>query len=234
VSGDYNTAIGYNAGKNNLGSENFFFGTSAGLGAVGSTGSSNVAIGKDSMSSMTTADSNVAIGKGALNNPTTASSNVCIGRDAGTSNSTGDNNVYIGFVAGSLTTSSAASNVMIGKFAGAFSSGNDSVCIGEQAGQSQTGSCVMLGRSAGSSETGTNKLYIANSNTATPLIHGDFTNKNLGFSTTDYAGGVGVQAIADATTIPAAVPVGGGVFYSNVGALYWKGSAGTVTLIAPA
>lgn len=47
-------------------------------------------------------------------------------------------------------------------------------------------------------------------------------------------GGVGVVAIANAGTVPASMPTGGGVLYAEGGALKWKGSDGTVTTIAPA
>jgi hypothetical protein len=44
----------------------------------------------------------------------------------------------------------------------------------------------------------------------------------------------GVLAIADATAVPGSNPTGGGVLYSEGGALKWRGSSGTVTTIAPA
>jgi len=39
--------------------------------------------------------------------------------------------------------------------------------------------CVMLGYFAGFNETGSNKLYIDNSSTTTPLIYGDFSTNTL-------------------------------------------------------
>lgn len=71
---------------------------------------------------------------------------------------------------------------------------------------------------------------------------GDFThiisflyNGNVGIRTTDQFGsGVGVIGIANATTVPTTNPTGGGVLYAYNGALYWRGSSGTVTQIAPA
>jgi hypothetical protein len=41
---------------------------------------------------------------------------------------------------------------------------------------------VFLGYYAGGQELGSNKLYIANSNTTTPLIYGDFTASKLTFN----------------------------------------------------
>jgi hypothetical protein len=42
---------------------------------------------------------------------------------------------------------------------------------------------VFLGYQAGYNETGSNKLYIANSSTSTPMIYGDFTSGNVGIGT---------------------------------------------------
>ncbi len=54
--------------------------------------------------------------------------------------------------------------------------GNNNTSIGYQAGFSSSGNGnIFIGYQAGYNETGNNKLYIANSNTATPLIGGDFS-----------------------------------------------------------
>ncbi|MEU5030161.1 hypothetical protein [Streptomyces milbemycinicus] len=57
---------------------------------------------------------------------------------------------------------------------------------------------------------------------------------NLRINTTSVAAGVGVIAVANATTPPPNTPSGGGVIYVEAGALKYKGSSGTVTTIAPA
>ena len=49
-----------------------------------------------------------------------------------------------------------------------------------------------------------------------------------------YGGGDKVIFIANAATVPTSNPVGGGIFYTSAGALLYRGSAGTVTPIAPA
>ena len=41
-------------------------------------------------------------------------------------------------------------------------------------------------------------------------------------------------ALADADTVPTTNPTGGGILYSEGGALKWRGSSGTVTTIASA
>ena len=77
---------------------------------------------------------------------------------------------------------SGASNVVVGCGTGAgLTSGAMNVLIGDAAGQPLTSGTanVFLGYQAGLNEVGTasNKLYISNSSTATPLIYGDFTNQ---------------------------------------------------------
>jgi hypothetical protein len=59
-------------------------------------------------------------------------------------------------------------------------------------------------------------------------------NGNVGIGTTSVGGGVVVVAIANATTVPASNPTGGGVLYVQAGALKYRGSSGTVTTIAAA
>lgn len=50
----------------------------------------------------------------------------------------------------------------------------------------------------------------------------------------DYGGGARVMFVRDRTTAPTSNPSGGGILYSESGALKWRGSSGTVTTIAPA
>ncbi|MEU8003218.1 hypothetical protein AB0B66_18835 [Catellatospora sp. NPDC049111] len=57
---------------------------------------------------------------------------------------------------------------------------------------------------------------------------------NLLLNTTSVGGGVGVLGIADAATVPTANPTAGGVVYVNAGALFFRGSNGTVTQLAAA
>ena len=58
---------------------------------------------------------------------------------------------------------------------------------------------------------------------------------NIGIRTTSqFGGGQGVIAIANATVVPSVNPAGGGILYVEDGALKYRGSKGTVTTIAPA
>lgn len=54
------------------------------------------------------------------------------------------------------------------------------------------------------------------------------------FGAGSFGGGVGVLFIANRTTAPTSNPVGGGIPYVEAGALKYRGSAGTVTTLAPA
>jgi hypothetical protein len=60
------------------------------------------------------------------------------------------------------------------------------------------------------------------------------TNAQFGSATADVGGGSGVIGIKNATTAPTTNATGGGVLFSQAGALKWRGSSGTVTTIAPA
>jgi hypothetical protein len=58
---------------------------------------------------------------------------------------------------------------------------------------------------------------------------------NIGIRTTSqFGGGHGVIAIANAATAPSINPAGGGILYVEGGALKYRGGNGTVTVIAPA
>ena len=126
------------------------------------------------------------------------------------------------YVRMTIGTSTATNEVRAGNvFVGAGSGGEASYGI-------------CLGADAGANEVESYRLYIDVSNTATPLIYGEFDDENLGIKTTDMAGGSGVIAIANATTPPAGTPTGGGVLYVEGGALKYKGSSGTVTTLGAA
>jgi hypothetical protein len=58
---------------------------------------------------------------------------------------------------------------------------------------------------------------------------------NIGIRTTSQFGaGQGVMAIANATVAPSVNPAGAGILYVEEGALKYRGTNGTVTVIAPA
>jgi len=106
---------------------------------------------------------NTSVGISSLNDITSGGYNTALGYYALENKTTGEKNVGVGMYA-------LRSN----------STGNDNTAIGYQTGYNNNGSGnVFIGNKAGYNEHGNNKLYIANSDTTTPLIHGDFSSNEL-------------------------------------------------------
>jgi hypothetical protein len=167
-----NTAIGANAMENLFGESawNVAIGLNAMQLTFGQTTEVkyNVAIGPSSLRKLTTGKENVAIGLDAGEVTTTGSSNVFIGAVAGFKNTTGSQNVFVGAQAGERNTT-GSKNTVLGYFAGP---------------EGATEGGVYIGYEAGELETESNRLYIANSNTAEPLIKGVFPNVSLALNAT--------------------------------------------------
>ena len=204
-----NIFLGLNSGINtvpngSLGRYNVFLGNSSGSGNI--SGVANVFIGVDAGSLGTESHNNTLIGTSAgLRN--TAGSNVFIGASAGAYSQTGGDNVFIGLYSG-VSNNSGNSNVFIGSYSGdgdeghlSVGTGNNNVLIGDSCGfkhlygnnNTMLGSKsgldnisgvgnVFIGNESGFTETGSNKLYIDNSATTTPLIYGDFSANTLKFN----------------------------------------------------
>ena len=176
-----NVAIGTSAGRNTNGQANLAIGTSALYTAT--SGDNNVAIGTGALSNGLTPSLNIAIGAFSLAS-TTTSQCVGIGYTAGRYN-LGAGNTFIGYASGMgvSTTSTARFSVGIGANSLiSLTTGNNNTSVGYGAGQLTTtaGGCVYLGYNAGYNNTTTwNELYIANSSTATPLLHGNFAATTL-------------------------------------------------------
>ncbi|MCB0522478.1 MAG: tail fiber domain-containing protein [Saprospiraceae bacterium] len=174
TTGVHNIFIGPDAGRfNKTGNGNIYLGK--GAGQIGQSPFSNIFIGYEAGMNSTSGD-NTFIGSYAGKSSTTGGENTFLGSFTGTNNTTGSQNTFLGRYAGQLH-ETGGNNTFVGRGAG---SGNIS-----GAGN------VFLGRNAGSQETGSNKLYIANSNTATPLIYGEFDNNLVGIN---GKLGVGTQA----------------------------------------
>lgn len=110
-----------------------------------------------------------------------ASLNASLGYNALYSLTYGQRNLAMG--AGALhDLTSAIGNIGIGSNAGYKTlTGSNNTYVGQGAGFSNvTGTLnVFIGNEAGYNENGSNKLYISNSDTATPLIYGDFASSSL-------------------------------------------------------
>ncbi len=94
--------------------------------------------------------------------------NVFIGDGSGNSNDWGDYNVFIGHNSGYNNATILGGNVFIGHEAAYNCSNGDRN--------------IFIGYQAGYNETGSNKLYIENTNSSSPLIYGEFDNDYLKFN----------------------------------------------------
>ncbi len=193
---NYSVHLGQDAGVSNTGSENVFTGYQAGYNNT--TGTNNVFSGYQAGSNNITGHYNVANGALAGGSLTTGHYNVFLGAYSGGNGTiTGTGNMAIGYRTMQILTS-GADNVAIGNTAlNKVTSGRDNtaigsnslvniglgaknIAIGAKSGYTATGNLNMfLGYMAGYYETGSNRLYIANSNTTTPLIYGEFDNNKI-------------------------------------------------------
>ena len=173
--GNHNNFIGNYAGyANHGGGYNNFIGSYAGY--RNHEGVANTFIGYYAGYENVDSDYNNFIGYNAGRNNNGGRYNNFIGSYAGYNNTTGQYNNIIGYWAG-YNADTGNHNNIIGYYAGVKNTGGYNVYIGSWAGyDNTTGSGnVFLGHRAGAHETGSNKLYISNSDTATPLIYGDFS-----------------------------------------------------------
>ena len=196
TAGDLNTASGYGAMLNNTsgglntayGSEALYYNTT-GFGNTASghnglnkntTGSLNTASGHVALEKNTTGGGNTASGHSALNKNITGSYNTASGVQALHKNTTGNQNTASGNYALHNTTTGGFNSAIGSESLNDNTIGNHNTALGSQAGFKALGSNnLFLGYKAGYTETGSNKLYIETSNSATPLIYGDFAARLL-------------------------------------------------------
>jgi Chaperone of endosialidase len=175
TSGSWNQFVGYQAGNNNTtGSDNLFFGFQSGYGNT--TGNQNIFIGRQAGENNSIGLENHFVGFESGSSNTTGNYNQFEGYRAGYNNSTGNRNQFNGFESG-FNHVNGDYNTLIGFRAGYNNdAGYNNTMLGYQAGYSNIsgGGNVFLGTNAGYYETGSDKLYIDNSSTTTPLIYGDF------------------------------------------------------------
>jgi trimeric autotransporter adhesin len=160
-----NTAVGSKSAYSNTTGYN---NTSTGYHSLYSntSGSQNTALGYKTLYSSTTGGSNVAIGNQSMEDNTSGIWNTSMGSLAGGDNTTGGENTNLGYAANGYN-ETGSENTAVGAFAGQGSYGNS------------VSGCVFLGYEAGKFNTLSNKLYIDNSSSSTPLIGGDFSTNNV-------------------------------------------------------
>jgi len=160
-----------------------FRATALGAGAMAATDGlyEATAVGFNAMGAALYSDYNTAVGFEAMGGGTQkGGESVAVGYSAlYNENEGGGNNTAIGAYA-LINSVTGNSNTAVGHAAlqnGTAGAGN--TAVGDGAGNSTGSNNLFLGKSAGNTETGSNKLYIANSNTATPLIYGEFDNAKV-------------------------------------------------------
>ena len=240
--GTASISVGALAGANNAGSGNTFMGASAGT-AVNS-GSDNTFIGNNAGAAATTAIKSTFVGSNA-GSASNADNNVFIGYYAGQSVS-GTDNVCVGQAAG-YSSSSAESNTFIGSAAGGSNTiGDQNVYIGGNAGYANsTGNGnVFIGYKAGEDlDPVSNTLIIDNTDTATPLIYGDFSTDTVTINGTLNATTVGFSGTAadtftinsDGTAAASTLALGaagttGGSITTGAGNLTIDSTGGTIDI----
>lgn len=175
LTGYWNTVIGFeNFGNNENGSRNIVIGNNSLY--FHKSGARNVAIGTYALAHVTKADRNVAIGADAMINQTEGEDNVAVGVNALCYGGNNKNNVAIGSGAlnsASSNTANVQENIAIGKNAGAYTTGNQNVAIGHQAGyrnRTGTGNTIVgasaLGTNGGNNNTFIGSLIFSNSSLA--------------------------------------------------------------------
>ncbi len=217
--GDDSVVIGYQAAQNGLGNSNVVIGYQAMNNAASAT-NQNVAVGYQAMlNANVIADSNVAVGYSALSSNTSGDDNVAVGWNALDNTTTGTRNVALGYQAGLNVTTNSSDNIFIGNNAGPATSGSVS-----------------------------NELYIDNSTTDTPLIHGDFSanevtiNGDLDVTGVFNIGGTLAATAPSASNASANFPLGpvgpsfpsDGDMWATAGEFNVQNNGTTYNLLAPA
>ena len=195
--------------------------TAVGLGALGAAtgGDGNTAVGYNSLNANTSGTQIVPVGAFASENNDSGTGITALGYHALRASVIGVGCTAVGQSA--LSKSLADSNTAVGSTSlFETTSGTQNTAMGAGAGHDNvTGSRnVFMGVNAGYSETGSDKLYIANTTTATPLIYGEFDNGFVQINgRLEIEGTTSAFVNARLTTIQrdALTPVNGMVIYNT-------------------
>ncbi len=193
VEGNNNIAMGYQALYSNLKSDE---NTALGYQALYShnRGDGNTALGYQALYKNDYSFDNTAVGGQALYNNIDGDYNIAIGWQALYSNVDGFDNTALGYHTLRYNTE-GYQNVAVGAYSlTKNTTGDENTALGCDAGYNNTtgNGNIFLGFEAGRDVTSSDKLYIDNSSTATPLIYGEFDNNvltvygNLGIGTKTF------------------------------------------------
>ena len=181
--------------KYNSTSNSLYIGTGTGNSDVGN-GDRNLGIGYQSLFNNSTGDSNTSIGYQTMHNAS-GFGNTAMGQQALSEGNTGDGNTAIGLWASRANSSGASNltmgaqsfyanttgsgNTILGTLSGRYVNGDYNTLIGFQSGKgngtvSNFSRSVFIGYNSGYYETNSDRLYIENSSTSSPLIYGEFDN----------------------------------------------------------
>ena len=189
IESETNTYIGMNViGNNTLshisGNDGYFntiCGTNAGYSIT--TGYSNIILGYNASYNITSGFQNILIGNENSYNLLSGYNNIAIGSYSSFENIDGYHNITLGIYSG-FSNTIGNNNINIGSDSNYFNEeGSNNTIIGYQSGRGTSvhnkyGN-VFIGYKAGYNELSSNKLYIANTDTASPLIGGDFDSSQL-------------------------------------------------------
>lgn len=225
------TCVGYEAGKNNTQSSIIAIGYQA---LLNNTGLYNTAVGIYALGN-NDADNNTAVGCRALTSNTTGHRNSALGRCAMETNTIGFRNAAVGQYALGYNTEGNYNAALGCVSLLQNTTGSSNTAVGYNAGGSSTtvDGGIYLGYNAGSSNTTANRLYINNSNSAYPLIYGDFANDKVKFGDNnaywfaqilhENSGG---QLFLKECTTPTAQVNYGAIYTKNDNKLYFQDGAG--------
>jgi hypothetical protein len=204
--GVYNTFLGAYSGRDNITSNNTFLGANS--GTYNTVGAYNTFVGANAGENNLGGQWNTFIGQNSGSQNYNGNYNTFLGHQSGTYNYSGLNNVMIGDNAG-FNNYSGSENVIVGKDAGhSVYNTSRNTFIGDSSGYFNTGSGnVFIGHLAGKNEIGSDKLYIDNTSTSSPLIYGDFTQNKVTIND--------LVNITPRSTAPTS-PAEGDVYYNSV------------------
>ncbi len=210
-----------------LANKNLFVGTAA--GSVSASAGDNIVFGITCLGSLTSGAGNVAIGRFVGAATTTGSSNVYVGSQSA-NNLNASFNAFVGYNTGAALTGTSNSNTFLGYGAGAAcTSALTTTLVGVNAAASN-GLSNAMALGANVSVSLSNSINIGNAcnvgiNIANPsyALH---VNNTGGTANANFF-------LANTGTVPS-TPTGGGILYVSGGTLFYIGTSGTVTAIAPA